>query len=701
MANPKRVHHPAPVRAPQLPPLTYIPPYLGIDRMNAPYFDPKNQVVWHRQDRSRSLQYMEWLIHHSNLNWVGVYLVPGNRGWNNLVVPLQSQGWGVLPTFIKGDGITSYDQGANQGRIDALQLKQVARQAGLEPGSVIYLDSELTNDGKVSEQTLNYLRSWATTLADPRQSPIYRAGFYSQPNICGYIAYYIPDVYLWPIRLSTRVTTVFSPPFEVQGDRLTINPARLPNVETLSGSQEPTKPVDVSSLRRWRSSPPSKQEKTAAESDRVFPLAIQFWYFAPQKNHPAIMPSRGTQMPQGLTPVETWDYSASFVRDPSMPVAEPRTNALFVRGQLFLIFVSQQQGSSVSGKGEIWMVARRGAKDTGTRSSYPIHPSGRVASVSVQTTASGVQQTVGYLACASSRNPTSQLLIRRLNTSTAPGVLAALKVEDYRMIGRGGHALRQPHTFSLIAPDPERESPLALYIEENNQLAWCSVALQDRSSTLPGVMIHISSGLAVVTLHPQRVITCFFDHTGALKSVQLQQSNSSTDTWTAATPVPVTQPNSPDPLIPCSLVSLSVGISSVLLFGISKSLRLVVAEYNGTSWGAFRSVGEVADLLHPTTELTAIVLSPDRIQVMGIDTVGRIKLFDLGRVQGRWNFGNPSRTIRISEASNANQEVVINPFSDLQAIVDESGRVYLACASMQQRAILFDVASGNITLTMS
>jgi hypothetical protein len=76
------------------------------------------------------------------------------------VAPEGSMGWGLVPTYVGQQviGVGSHVVTADQGKIDAQGAAPLAGNAGLDAGSVIYLDIE--NGGLMPANQVAYVTSW-------------------------------------------------------------------------------------------------------------------------------------------------------------------------------------------------------------------------------------------------------------------------------------------------------------------------------------------------------------------------------------------------------------------------------------------------------------------------------------------------------------------------------------------------------------
>jgi hypothetical protein len=99
-----------------------------------------------------------------DLTFVCLYFAPApshpNRAWMDAASSLRSMGWGLVPTYVGQQviGVGSHVVTADQGKIDAQGAAPLAGNAGLDAGSVIYLDIE--NGGLMPANQVAYVTSW-------------------------------------------------------------------------------------------------------------------------------------------------------------------------------------------------------------------------------------------------------------------------------------------------------------------------------------------------------------------------------------------------------------------------------------------------------------------------------------------------------------------------------------------------------------
>jgi hypothetical protein len=182
---------------------------------------------------------MQQLFENTLLSFVCFYLGPVNKTWRTYgAKTLIGQGWALLPAYFgyqqeqnpKGQpqvNVIPKDPAAakNQGTKDGNDAVNIARGAGLDTGSIIYLDVETAN--KIQQQTFAYVEAWAAAVAADGS---YRPGVYCsgvQPRgasapTCDTIRQHDQgqhDLAFWVFRLPGRGETWLAQgPLDANGD---------------------------------------------------------------------------------------------------------------------------------------------------------------------------------------------------------------------------------------------------------------------------------------------------------------------------------------------------------------------------------------------------------------------------------------------------------------------------------------------------
>ena len=112
---------------------------------------------------------MQWLRDNTNLQWCGFYLAPAPQqsytGWMPTLPFLRSIGWGITPIYVGRQVATDWDTlDGDHGNADAIDAADLAQEAGLEPGRVIYLDIE--QGAPLNEWQGQYYRGWVNGLIE-------------------------------------------------------------------------------------------------------------------------------------------------------------------------------------------------------------------------------------------------------------------------------------------------------------------------------------------------------------------------------------------------------------------------------------------------------------------------------------------------------------------------------------------------------
>lgn len=155
---------------------------------------------------------MQSLFDSTPLAFVGAYLAPApshpDTGWMTKVPQLRAAGWGILPIFVgqqAAGGQGSHTLTAAQGATDAAQAADLANTAGLDPGSVIYLDVEI--GGMLGPDFMSYIGAWVASMATPSS---FRPGVYcSFSQTAAQITAAVGDIPIWAFHpIDTGPSTV-------------------------------------------------------------------------------------------------------------------------------------------------------------------------------------------------------------------------------------------------------------------------------------------------------------------------------------------------------------------------------------------------------------------------------------------------------------------------------------------------------------
>ena len=156
--------------------------HLGFDRLTYPG-DSVMQSLWNS----------------TPLAFVAAYLAPapsqGYTGWMPAVPTLRTMGWGIAPVYVGQQAAGSpgsHTLTAAQGATDALDATMLAQAAGLDAGSVVYLDVEL--GGTLAPEQITYIVAWVTAM----NGGTYRPGVYcSFSQTAAQIVANVGDIPVW------------------------------------------------------------------------------------------------------------------------------------------------------------------------------------------------------------------------------------------------------------------------------------------------------------------------------------------------------------------------------------------------------------------------------------------------------------------------------------------------------------------------
>jgi hypothetical protein len=133
--------------------------HLGFDRLRYPG-DDVMQSLWE----------------HTPLSFVAVYLAPApsqrRTAWMAHVADLKAAGWGLAPVYVGQQAVGgpgSHVLTEAQGATDAADAAALATAAGLDEGSVVYLDVE--QGGLLAADFLAYVEAWVAGVQETDLRP--------------------------------------------------------------------------------------------------------------------------------------------------------------------------------------------------------------------------------------------------------------------------------------------------------------------------------------------------------------------------------------------------------------------------------------------------------------------------------------------------------------------------------------------------
>lgn len=269
--------------------------------------------------------FLRELVRHSNVDWMAMYLQPTpsaglgplvhghhtrDRGWMDKVETLRDEGLGVLPVYV-GEQSPTVSQGrlskhpsAAHGRRDAADAAALLQRAGFEAGSVVYLDIERAGNAEAIEpEVFEYMEEFCRGVT--RQG--FRPGLYTPFQMARALVARWPSLYAWVVNVSWTV-----PPLRglLGSPSETVDPLGRRRAEVIIARPP------IARSRRFRQPHPNEPDRDDNRYD--FP---PLWQYRIEHQSPIpVLPRQGQSQP-GPVP---WDFSASIVRDPSLPVCEPR-----------------------------------------------------------------------------------------------------------------------------------------------------------------------------------------------------------------------------------------------------------------------------------------------------------------------------------------------------------------------------------------
>lgn len=157
---------------------------------------------------------MDWLAANTNLKWTGLYLshAPGkpDLGWINAYSKI-AKTWGIAPIYVGRQAPAAGeldDRSTKAASIDAEETIQLAREAAIPLGKVIYLDIE--TGGLQPENAMAYITGWI----DATRHGGYTAGVYCSYLTLNQLLAARPGIVAWVWRLTIDSHTILGPDFD-------------------------------------------------------------------------------------------------------------------------------------------------------------------------------------------------------------------------------------------------------------------------------------------------------------------------------------------------------------------------------------------------------------------------------------------------------------------------------------------------------
>ena len=142
---------------------------------------------------------MQSLFDSTPMAFAAAYLAPapshGDTGWMPKVSQLRAAGWGIAPVYVGQQAVGgpgSHTLTAAQGTADAADAANLAQTAGLDAGSVVYLDVEI--GGQLGPDFMSYISSWVLGMS----AGSFRPGVYcSFSQTAAQITAAVGDIPVW------------------------------------------------------------------------------------------------------------------------------------------------------------------------------------------------------------------------------------------------------------------------------------------------------------------------------------------------------------------------------------------------------------------------------------------------------------------------------------------------------------------------
>lgn len=518
-----------------------------------------------------------------------------NRAWIPNVGTMRDKGWGIvfwyvgysigggepIPTSLASAGY------ADRGRLHAQHAKTI--MSTVSPafdGAVVFLDNEDGIGTNVSS-LFPYYTAFFDELQTPGPGmlPAMRAGLYAHNPIASAFLSSRPSVLVWEVSYDTGSMT--SQPFDS-----TANPLQVQPKQTL----DPMKVV------------------TGGQNWTAWPVGRQFRPFS------GAMPATGSPLATGIvgfTPISSWDYDTSAVRDPSYPSGEPRialgVGPTVIEGRFTPRNADPPQMT-------VDMIDPTGHLNVPLIPAQFIEPEAPLASATfpgatitnvasfIFTTATPPTLDVGVFDTGSRtwlNTGTSQTVTPRRLRALAYATFAADDLQVF-FIGSDGalYGIRStgggPWGAPAVMGAPLQAHPFA------------SLAATSRAATSVDVFTINSSGL---------LTTAFWAGGGA----PWPGSNSQ-----------VIEPGPAIFLPTTSLAAVSAAANKLHVFGVGADLHLHYFEFTDPTWGGVATLGGATDFVSPHSRVAAYVVSPARIEIAVLSDAGKVRIHALAASGTTW-----------------------------------------------------------------
>ena len=660
--------------------MTVPPAYFGIDKAEAP------ASTWLRA-----------LYDASNLRITGAYIdgpalhghptaeftspsMATSRHWMERVPAASRDGWGIVLFYL------GYSSGADgsahrsvhpptgqptpaRGQLHAQHLKHVvATQVPGWAGAVVMIDNENSESFNLDAQAEQALKNYYLALCEelthpgPAGAPAMRPGFYLHAPVARPLLRARPDLFLWDVQIDVadpHASTTTRAPFDPRTARIEVAPAL--------------------SIRPAAVAPATTGTPTGLAWS-AWPVGRQFRFYTGTLPHQG---SPVTRAVPALTPISTFDFDCSLVRDAAFPVAEPRiatlsgaADATVVRGSFT---EPVRQGPTSPPRMDLTILGDRGA---GTALAWspdlPVEPDAPLVVVPEQ-----MPDTI----LSVSRNGVA--LERRLVSGgwSAWSSVGAPPPSLRRLRAIAGAKRADGTTYALAVSADHR-----LYAQRRPRGgAW-----SDPAAMAGDLRLHPFSTLTATLRGADQLEVLCLDAAGNLANAWWSTLMS---TWPGDAHARVE--STAMLLAGGSLAAVAPASDSLLAFGVGRDLRLTATVFrSGRGWREPQPLGRPQDRLTPHARIAAQIVSPNLVEVVGISHELRLVVHRLRRTAGEWAAeppvalpsippaGAPAAHATVGAAGSVEPAVgwTPNPFGDVALGRTAAGRSYVAVSALAATA---------------
>lgn len=605
--------------------------FSGFDRMVMPETLRAPGVAW-----------MTLFLQETTFRVVGAYLHADTaRHWHRNMRDLMERGWGLAPIFLgkSRENYTHRDRvtkrvtvdwpasragmTAARGGADARTARELARSAGIVPGSVVWFDNEDTTGVVFQPHELDYYNAFITELTTPGDpaTPAFRCGLYAHQAIAAQLLKAHPGLWVWEVDYGSLAT-----------DLPTLPRQRRPTAADRRFGLDPEDPH--SRIKAFQVLPP----RGGGQPWVCWPV----WRQWQGDNHVSIPP----HAIGAVTPVPfPWDWNSSLVRDPRDPQPTPRlagpaaTGGPTVTGgpdwlvrldDLDPVFDASRQRVQLPRRGRLTVRTAAGASvEAVPERGYHPHPASEIVVLGLPAGAEiVVLSRFGDLGGTLFDGRACTPVTRFWERDIIPGV-------------------RTPYTVAGAVPGPYRH---VFWAGEDHGL-WCTRRdephrWEDHVRAGGGTRLHPQARVAAAALAGRsHVVTVTSD--GRLTHLV-------TGTGGANWPPPSAAPVDTRPVLPAGALALGdTGDGTLLAAAVGTDMRPWVWQLRPADaaprWRAAGPLGREEDTVHPHTRLGLFRQAPGRMVLSAVRGDGRILRFTLTAASG-WS-ANGGATVDVPPAA--------------------------------------------------